>query len=222
MNRKEPKEVRNVKKIIYRYAEKYYSDEAEAIMRKTDLIYQKFLSEVPDIGGSDNMLAYNLDMGLLVFAAYEASDHRMGGDAIDEMMSYRMKDMKAYGKFLNANRQWELNIGYSWYRSYKKKLDRKIAEGEWGNTWRLEINPDRRSEGFCFHLIGCPIAEFAEKNGYTYLMPHLCASDHAFAKVIHAKLIRTHTVALGSDSCDYWYVGDESESAKKFPQVKVV
>ncbi len=35
-------------------------------------------------------------------------------------------------------------------------------------------------------------------------------------KIMHAKLIRTHTVATGADSCDYWYVPDESETARSY------
>ena len=53
-------------------------------------------------------------------------------------------------------------------------------------------------------------------NGYTDLLPQLCATDHVIPKLIHAKLIRTHTCALGSDSCDYWYIGDESETARNY------
>ena len=32
-------------------------------------------------------------------------------------------------------------------------------------------------------------------------------------------LIRTHTVATGSDSCDYWYVPDKSETAINYSGV---
>jgi len=38
----------------------------------------------------------------------------------------------------------------------------------------------------------------------------------------NAKLIRTHTCALGSESCDYWYVGDESDTAKMFADAEIV
>ncbi|MBE7005411.1 MAG: hypothetical protein E7425_14235 [Ruminococcaceae bacterium] len=209
----ESKMVRNTKKLIRRYAEKYYPAEAEELLRETDRYYRQFLAEVPDIGGRDNMLADNLEMGLLIFAAYEASGHRMGATAIDELMEWRYEMLAPLGKLIDANKQWQMNLGYAWYRCYKKKLDQKKAAGEWGNAWGMEINPDRRAEGFCFHLIGCPIAAFAKAHGYEALMPHLCASDHGLAKLMHAKLIRTHTVALGAESCDYWYVGDKSAAA---------
>ena len=70
------------------------------------------------------------------------------------------------------------------------------------------VNPENTKEGFAFTLVGCPIADYAKKYGYEELMPHMCALDHTYAKLMHAKLIRTHTVATGADSCDYWYVPD--------------
>lgn len=97
-----------------------------------------------------------------------------------------------------------------WDEEHNKKLDQKREKGERGNTWGLEINPDHRARGFAFTLIGCPIADFAKSHGYLYLMPHLCASDEALAKLMHARLVRAHAAALGADSCDYWYIGDKS------------
>ena len=46
-------------------------------------------------------------------------------------------------------------------------------------------------------------------------------TDHILPKLIHAKLIRTHTCATGSASCDYWYVGDESEPAKAYANMEM-
>lgn len=35
-------------------------------------------------------------------------------------------------------------------------------------------------------------------------------------KLMHAKLIRTHTVATGADPCDYRYVPDKSRTARNY------
>ena len=48
------------------------------------------------------------------------------------------------------------------------------ARGEWRDAWRVALNPDHRTEGFCFHLIGCPIAKHAREHGYEALLPYLC------------------------------------------------
>ena len=81
----------------------------------------------------------------------------------------------------------------------------------------LVITPVKpNSEEYDYDAYLEALNEDAKANGYTDLLPYLCATDHVIPKLIHAKLIRTHTCALGSDSCDYWYVGDESETAKNF------
>ena len=99
--------------------------------------------------------------------------------------------------------------------------EEKLSRGEWGNTWRVRVNPRNTEEGVCFDLVGCPLADYARAYGYLDLLPSLCATDYILPKLIHAKLIRTHTCATGSVSCDYWYVGDESDTAKAYANVEM-
>ena len=96
------------------------------------------------------------------------------------------------------------------------------AKGEWMDSWKVEINPDGRTEGFCFHLIGCPIAKHAKEHGYADLLPYLCRTDHYLAEVMHARLIRTQIEALGGDCCDYWYVGDESPALEQYKDLEKI
>ena len=90
-----------------------------------------------------------------------------------------------------------------------------------GNTWRLKINPKNTDEGVCFDLVGCPLADYARENGYMEFLPYMCATDHLIARLVNAKLIRTHTCATGSKSCDYWYVGDGSDTAQSYSDVEM-
>ena len=53
----------------------------------------------------------------------------------------------------------------------------------------IRINPDNRTEGYSFDLIGCPIAKHARENGYAELLPYLCRTDHSLAEVLHARLL---------------------------------
>lgn len=72
------------------------------------------------------------------------------------------------------------------------------ARGEWMDTWRVDIDPGQDgSEGFRFRLSGCPMAKRARENGYADLLPYLCRTDHFLAELMHARLIRTQTEALG-------------------------
>ncbi len=211
---------KSVKKAFIRYTKKKYPGEADRIIKKADELFPKLYAKAPDIGGSENMMAYNLDMFIIAISFYEASDHRIDGAAIGEIAQDVFGRLEFLRHFVNLNRKGTMRffrkLMYKKYVPYAQLVEEKRSKGEWGNTWRIRVNPDEKSEGVRFDLVGCPLADYAKANGYTDLLPYLCATDHVIPKLIHAKLIRTHTCALGSDSCDYWYVGDESETAKNF------
>lgn len=206
------------------YLEKEYPTEKDSIVKRADVIYPKLLEKATEIGGKKNWMAGNMYQMLAFLAFYEASDKRLDGHAIETISEYTVKQFESLGKWMNFNSKivgfLAKYIGTIYMKSYSKKVARKKKSGEWGNTWGILVNPDDRKEGLCFHLVGCPLAEFAKENGYEELMPYLCKIDYASAKVMHAKLIRTHTVAGGSATCDYWYVGDRSETAKKYEGLK--
>ena len=209
-----------VYKAILRYLKKHYPDEAGQIAKRAKNILPELKAKAPDLGGKENTLANNLDMFLLFLAFYEASDYRMGGDAIDEIIADLYERMKFLNVIMNINRPGFLKILrnslYKSYQSYADKVKEKRDKGKWLDTWGMIVNPENTDVGIAFTLVGCPLADYAKKYGYEELMPHMCALDHAYAKIMHARLIRTHTVATGSDSCDYWYVPDESKTAKTY------
>ena len=67
-----------------------------------------------------------------------------------------------------------------------------------------------------------PIARHAKAHGYEALLPYLCRTDHFLAEVMHARLIRTQTEALGGNCCDYWYVGDKSPVLDRYAGLKQI
>ena len=218
--------VRIIKRAFDQYAGERYPDEAETIIRRADELFPVLRAKAPDIGGAENDMAYNLDLLILAVSFYEASDHRIGGEAITEIAEQFFRKYRVLRKIINVNRLRQMklmqNVMYKRYTPYAKLVEEKLAQGQWGNTWRIRINPRNTREGVCFDLVGCPLADYAKANGYEELLPYLCATDHLLPELIHAKLIRTHTCATGSESCDYWYVGDESETAKAYADAKML
>ncbi|MCR5061462.1 MAG: L-2-amino-thiazoline-4-carboxylic acid hydrolase [Saccharofermentans sp.] len=211
---------KQVRKAIIRYLKKHFPGEEKEIIKKAGEILPGLRSKAPDMGGKENTLAGNLDMFLLFLSFYEATDHRMAGEAVDEIIEDLYKHLKWAGLFLNINRKPVLsalrNYLYKSYTKYAELVSQKQSQGEWLETWGMCVNPDNKTEGYAFTLVGCPLVAYAQKYGYMDLIPHMCALDHAFAKLMHAKLIRTHTVATGADSCDYWYVPDKSRTAEEY------
>lgn len=203
------------------YCREVFSSEAEQIFQKAEVYYRQFMQDMPDLG--QNMMAKNMLDWFTILAFYEASDHRMDGETLLTIKRRAVDKMKFLGKLIDGNKsKWIYRLFEKTYVRFNKMQQAHQAKGEWMDSWRVEINPDHRTEGFCFHLVGCPIAKHAKAHGYEALLPYLCRTDHFLAEVMHARLIRTQTEALGGDYCDYWYVGDQSPALEQYKDLQQI
>ncbi|MBQ9383649.1 MAG: L-2-amino-thiazoline-4-carboxylic acid hydrolase [Ruminiclostridium sp.] len=216
---------KTVERAIQRYLKKNFPEDAKRIAARARELYPGLAAKAPDIGGKENILANNVGMFILFISYYEASDHRLGGKAIDEIIADLYSRFKFLGAFMNSNHTRTFGLLkrklYKDYRGYAELVKEKQARGEWLDTWGMIVDPNNDPESFSFTLVGCPLVKYAREYGYMELMPHMCALDHAYAKIMHAKLIRTHTAATGADSCDYRYVPDKTETARNYTGITV-
>ncbi|MBR2811678.1 MAG: L-2-amino-thiazoline-4-carboxylic acid hydrolase [Solobacterium sp.] len=207
------------KKIIRAMAKQRFPNETERILERADRQYDAFRKITPDIGGRKNMQFKDLDFLIAFFAFYEACDRRIGIPELDEFAGeVVVKPAEAVGRFIGWNSPLMAKLATKMYAGYKKKIDRHTGRGEWGNTWRVEMNPEGHTEGFAIHTRMCPNVDFCRAHGYEGFLPAICAQDYRIAAAMHGVLIRTHTVAQGDDCCDWWYFGDRQalpEEAKK-------
>lgn len=201
------------------YCREVYPEEAASIFQKAEEYYLAFLKDMPDLG--ENMMAKNMLDWFTILSFYEASGRRMDGEALLDVKRRAVERLRFLGKFVDGNRsRWIYRLFEKTYERFIREQREHQARGEWMDSWRVEINPDHRQEGFCFHLVGCPIAKHAKAHSYEELLPYLCQTDHFLAELLHARLIRTQTEALGGDCCDYWYVGDRSPALEQYKDLK--
>lgn len=204
-----------------RYCRETYPEEAEQICRKAEAYYLDFMQDMPDLG--ENMMAKNMLDWFTILAFYEASGHRMDGETLLEIKRRAVERLKFLGKLVDGNKhQWPYRLFEKTYANFIRMQQEHQARGEWMDSWKIELNPDHRTEGFCFHLVGCPIARHARVHGYMDLLPYLCRTDRFLAELMHAKLIRTQTEALGGECCDYWYVGDQSPVLEQYKDLEQI
>ncbi len=204
-----------------RYCKENYPSEANNIFKRAEGYYREFMKDMPDLG--KNIMAKNMLDWFTIISFYEASDHRIDGEALLLIKQRAVNKLKFIGKIVDGNKsKWPYRLFEKTYVKFNKMQKAHKAKGEWMDSWKVEINPDHRTEGFCFHLVGCPIAKHAKEHGYDELLPYLCRTDHYLAEIMHAKLIRTQTEALGGDCCDYWYVGDKSPELEKYKDLKQI
>lgn len=204
-----------------RYCRETYPEEAEQICRKAEAYYLDFMQDMPDLG--ENMMAKNMLDWFTILAFYEASGYRMDGETLLEIKRRAVERLKFLGKLVDGNKhQWPYRLFEKTYANFIHMQQERQARGEWMDSRKIELNPDHRTEGFCFHLVGCPIARHARVHGYMDLLPYLCRTDHFLAELMHAKLIRTQTEALGGECCDYWYVGDQSPVLEQYKDLEQI
>lgn len=210
-----------ISKFFQKYFEKYCEQvvqiDPKIVTQKAQVIYNDLMHNSMDMGGKDNMMASNIDMTAAFLAYYEASDHKIGGEAIEVLLDWLSHDYQWVGFFTDMNkRKYVRPLYYKIYSKHAKEVEAHKAKGEWMDTWSFDINPDNREEGIYYHMKNCPLKKFVHMTGYDDLMPYICKFDFIFEKFLHARLIRTQTEATGGDCCDYWFVPDQSETAKKF------
>ena len=204
-----------------RYCREVFSTEAEQIFQKAEAYYRDFLKDMPDLG--ENMMAKNMLDWFTILSFYEASGRRLDGEALLTIKRRAVERLKFLGKFVDGNKsQWPYRLFEKTYRKFIRMQQEHQAKGEWMDSWKVELNPDHCTEGFCFHLVGCPIARYAKAHGYEDLLPYLCKTDHFLAEVLHTRLIRTQTEALGGACCDYWYVGDQSPALEAYKDLEQI
>ena len=203
-------------KYFERYCKQYLPDmEPKALTEKAQPIFAKLMQETPDMG--ENMMASNMDITVAFFAYYEASEHRIAGEAMETLIQWLGDDYHWLTFLTDMNRhRYVRTLYYKMYSKHAAQVEQHKANGEWSGTWSLQINPDGREEGIYYHMSNCPLLAFVKAHGYDELMPYVCKFDFIFERFLHARLIRTQTEATGGSYCDYWFVPDKSETAEKY------
>ena len=187
--------------------------EGTAKWKKTLEITQQYWDDSTYIGGKDNILADNLYMSEILFAAVEACDRDFPGEDITKLGDELMVDgIRKLGRVINGpklvNRHWVQTIVARMYGSYI----RKAKERDWGNTWTMEVNPYGHKDGLAWRFTSCPVSEFAREHDLLPWAKYLCQMDHRMAEAAGCRLLREHTLVAGDDECDYWIVGDNHKT----------
>lgn len=210
-------------RLYERFCAEHFPEEKESILERADREYQRLLAEMPDLGGGANPMAFNMETWFCMVAFYEASGRRIGGEAFQTIHGRHIDRLRFLGRLIDANRdRWIYRLFGSFYAKYEKQLRRHREKGEWTESWDIVRNPESRSEGYAFHLTGCPIARHAKRYGYEELLPWLCRTDHVLAEVMHARLIRTQIESRGGAFRDYWYVGDKSPALDEYGELEKI
>lgn len=181
--------------------------------------YEAFLEDQPYCGGKSNPMIWQLYDAIACFAYWEVLPEKESVEEFAETcnLAFGIKPGKSLPKILTVDNQKFADAVAGIFRLLGNKFDRELESGRWQDGWRIEVDKNHVPEGTQVALIGCPIYNFAKRNGYEFLMPAMCNGDFPGIDMIHAGLIRSQTVSNGNDRCDNWYVSMDSSFLKKYP-----
>ena len=121
-----------------RYCREQFPEEAEEIFKGAEVWYQKYMEDMPDLG--KNMMAANMLDWFTILAFYEASGHRLDGDALLKIKRQAVERLRFLGKWVDGNKnRWPYKLFERTYVQYNKKREAHLAKGEWKDSWQVEI-----------------------------------------------------------------------------------
>ena len=116
-----------------RYCRELYPGDAERIFGKAENYYLDFMRDMPDLG--KNMMAKNMLDWFTILSFYEASGHRLDGEALLAIKRQMTDKMKILGKLVDGNRQkWPYRLFEKVYVKYDRMQKKHLAKGEWTDS----------------------------------------------------------------------------------------
>ena len=204
------------KEKVYEYVKKHYENDYDKKFEEVQLKFVEFLKDVPPIGGSKNFhnkgVAANMDCFFLM-AYYTVCKYHISVKEIDEIEEELFLPTfarLAKLKFINANKEIIKKL------IYKRFITVERESNKYGD-YIMHLDKYEKEKPLHYYFSTCVVSEFASNHGIKEIMPAMCNPDFRAMEALHAKLIRSKTLAF-SDICDYYIVGDEDEFVKLHPE----
>ena len=191
----------NVKRVLISH---YGTSLAESINEQTRQVYEGLLYHLPYIGGDTNPLTRNLIGAAWFLALYRVL--KTYGKPVDEIgqISYEATE-EALRISPNVLRHLLGRLRLS--RFAVNRMKRQAAESQrrcYPEDWVFSvIKGDGKTFDFGVDYTECGICKFFQAQGAQEFTPYLCLLDYPMSQALGTGLLRTVTLAEGSDRCDF-------------------
>jgi hypothetical protein len=206
--------MREIKLAIPHYrrftVEAYGAELADVVIKETLERFAALLPQIPIIGGDENHLTENLYLSAAMLAFYQAL--KAHGKPVEEVARIiYLGTASLYASFpFNAMLWWEGRKAFS--RKRLEKLRREAAasqERQYPGDWVYNFVPgDSKTFLFGVDYIECGIVKYLNQEGAPELAPYLCWLDYPMCAAMRMGLIRTKTLALGDEKCNFRFHRD--------------
>jgi hypothetical protein len=210
--------MREIKLAIPHYrrfvVEAYGTELADVVIKKTLERFAALLPQIPIIGGDENRLTENLYLSAAMLAFYQAL--KVHGKSVEDVARLIYQGTASmYASFpFNAMLWWEGRKTFS--RKRLDKLRREAAasqERQYPGDWVYNFVPGN-GKTFLFGVdyTECGIVKYLTREGAPELAPYLCWLDYPMCAAMRMGLIRTKTLALGDEKCNFRFCRDRQLS----------
>lgn len=186
-------------------AELYGADLAEVITAETLNRFEGLLSDIPYIGGNDNLLTENLYLSAAVLAFYQSLKAR--GKPIEEIARIIYLGTDAfYSSFpFSLLLRWQGRQLFSQKRIAQRRRDAALSQQQrYPGDWVFQIiTGDGADFEFGVDYTECGIVKYLSEQNAPELAPYLCWLDYPMCAAMRVGLIRTETIAQGGTKCDF-------------------
>lgn len=176
--------------------------------------YRRLLAAAPDFG-EDNPMLPTFYQSMVFVALWQGAGGQLSVEDLrlvtEDVLT--MKPLALVGLVRNANRSEKALSGVL-DDMHANEAWAAENEGSYEAAWRISFALHEHEQGITYDFTRCPIAEFCKAQGIEEVTPVMCDIDNLTTRLIHARLIRNHTLAEGAPSCDYWIVPDKLEDPR--------
>ena len=186
-------------------AEAYGMDVAEDVVKETIQRFEALLSDIPYIGGAENILTENLYLSAAMLAMYRSLKAR--GKSVEETARLiYLGTSKFYNSFpFSLLLRWQGRGLFSQKRIDQRKKDAAVSQQRrFPGDWVFEIiDGDGFSFQFGVDYTECGIVKYLSQQGAPELARYLCWLDYPICAAMRVKLVRTETIAQGCEKCNF-------------------
>ena len=192
-----------VKKELGKY---YESSDIKRIIQCTRVDYYDIIKRTPDMGGSKNYYIANMYLGAYLIGLYKNIREKISLEEYNNIIENGLKNCG-----LLKLKMKKVNYLSSKYRKslYKRAKWAKENETKYPWTWQIRIPENKNRDGLYFEFTQCGLCKLCINENVPELTQLMCNTDYLSFSLAGFKLIRTKTLAVGNDYCDFWVLKNE-------------
>ena len=181
----------------------------DAVAKVGQEFYSEFaivLSELPYIGGDDNMLTFTL-VSSAAALAYIRVLERHGLPVVTTGETLNAVYADVFGSLPGIVKWWLQRSEFSTshqkkLRAFAEKSQRREYSGDWVMVF---VEGDGEKFDYGCDYTECAVLKFFRHMGADEYMPWVCVMDFTMSTALRTGLYRTKTLYFGGNCCDFRY-----------------